>query len=67
MLLLATKCQLTLPVMTQQNQSILLEMAKGLMPTIRSKGIAVLLLDAENLQLSPEMEEFLQQQSSFQS
>ncbi|OKH49711.1 hypothetical protein NIES2101_20525 [Calothrix sp. HK-06] len=36
------------------------------MPTVRSKGIAVLLLDAENLQLSLEMEGFLQQQSSFQ-
>ncbi|BDA69676.1 hypothetical protein RIVM261_056610 [Rivularia sp. IAM M-261] len=36
------------------------------MPTVRSKGIAVLLLDAENLQLSPEMEGFLQQQCSFQ-
>lgn len=41
-------------------------MIQELMPTVRSKGIAVLLLDAENLQLSPEMEGFLQQQSSFQ-
>lgn len=41
-------------------------MIQELMPTVRSKGIAVLLLDAENLQLSPEMEGFLQQQSLFQ-
>lgn len=35
------------------------------MPTIRNKGIAVLLLDAENLQLTVDMEAFLQLQCSY--
>ncbi|KYC43800.1 hypothetical protein WA1_01150 [Scytonema hofmannii PCC 7110] len=36
------------------------------MPTSRNKGIAVLLLDAENLQLTVEMETFLQSRCSYQ-
>ncbi|MUG93685.1 hypothetical protein F7734_15160 [Scytonema sp. UIC 10036] len=36
------------------------------MPTSRNKGIAILLLDAENLQLTADMEAFLQSRCSYQ-